>query len=203
MTKQRRYDAEASRRDILAAAEELFVERGFARTSTAEIARSAGVSPSQINYHFGSKEKLWREIHALKFKEYYKVQVELLSGRDLGVETVARSMEAYFRFFQNDQRFARLMMWNLLEVGGMGEGESGRLLGLGRDVIAEAQRAGRLRDDIDPGLTLMAFLGIVSWWFQARDEFCEKLGIEDPDAHEERYLETVTKLITEGIGPRD
>ncbi|WP_431928585.1 TetR/AcrR family transcriptional regulator [Amycolatopsis tucumanensis] len=49
----------ASGRDrILAAAEELFAERGYARTSTARLAAAAGVPQGLIFYHFGTKEGL-------------------------------------------------------------------------------------------------------------------------------------------------
>ncbi|GHE77322.1 hypothetical protein GCM10017786_03340 [Amycolatopsis deserti] len=43
---------------ILAAAEELFAERGYARTSTARLATAAGVPQGLIFYHFGTKEGL-------------------------------------------------------------------------------------------------------------------------------------------------
>ena len=203
MANQRRYNPEAAKRDILRAAEELFVRSGFAKTSTAEIAKAAGVSASQINYHFGTKEQLWRTIHEEKFKGYFKVQVELLGGNGVGVDTVRKSMEAYFRFFQQEKNFARLMMWNLLEVGGMGHQDGSHLLALGSRLVATGQTRGLLRDDIDPALAMMAFLGIISWWFEGRDEFAPKLGLSgDPSDYDERYLDTVLKLICDGIAPR-
>lgn len=49
----------ASGRDrILAAAAELFSERGYARTSTARLAAAADVPQGLIFYHFGTKEGL-------------------------------------------------------------------------------------------------------------------------------------------------
>ncbi|WAL68140.1 helix-turn-helix domain containing protein [Amycolatopsis cynarae] len=43
---------------ILAAAEHLFAERGYARTSTARLAAAAEVPQGLIFYHFGTKEGL-------------------------------------------------------------------------------------------------------------------------------------------------
>lgn len=52
-------DPRASGRDrILAAAEELFAERGFDRTSTARLAAAADVPQGLIFYHFGTKQGL-------------------------------------------------------------------------------------------------------------------------------------------------
>ncbi|NIH80661.1 TetR/AcrR family transcriptional regulator [Amycolatopsis viridis] len=48
----------AGRDRILAAAEELFAEHGYARTSTARLAAAAGVPQGLIFYHFGTKEGL-------------------------------------------------------------------------------------------------------------------------------------------------
>lgn len=43
---------------ILAAAQRLFVQRGFGATTTADIARAAEVSEGIVFHHFGSKEEL-------------------------------------------------------------------------------------------------------------------------------------------------
>lgn len=51
--------AETKRR-LLDAAERLFAERGFQGASLRAITRTAGVSVSAANYHFGSKESLLR-----------------------------------------------------------------------------------------------------------------------------------------------
>jgi AcrR family transcriptional regulator len=51
-----------TRARILRAAEALFVERGFAATSLRMITARAGVNLAAVNYHFGSKEELIREV---------------------------------------------------------------------------------------------------------------------------------------------
>ena len=50
-----------TRRALLDAAARLFAEHGVAGVSAAEIAREAGVFPSQVTYYFGSKEALFVE----------------------------------------------------------------------------------------------------------------------------------------------
>lgn len=49
---------------ILDAAEALFADRGFHRTSLREITASAGVNLASVNYHFGSKDQLIQAIFA-------------------------------------------------------------------------------------------------------------------------------------------
>ncbi|MCX7620470.1 MAG: TetR/AcrR family transcriptional regulator [Acidimicrobiales bacterium] len=54
------HDSERSRDRILAAALEEFASKGFEGTTTAEIARRAGVTQPLVHYHFESKDELWR-----------------------------------------------------------------------------------------------------------------------------------------------
>lgn len=56
-----RPSADETRGRILAAALELFSERGFDGASTREIAALAGVTQPLLGYHFSAKDVLWRE----------------------------------------------------------------------------------------------------------------------------------------------
>src|ERR1043166_2266348 len=47
---------------LLAAAEKLFAERGFKKVTVREICREAGANIAAINYHFGDKRGLYREV---------------------------------------------------------------------------------------------------------------------------------------------
>lgn len=55
-----RPSADQTRRRILAAALEVFSERGFDGAPTREIADRAGVTQPLLNYHFKAKDELWR-----------------------------------------------------------------------------------------------------------------------------------------------
>jgi AcrR family transcriptional regulator len=55
-----RPSADATRERILAAALDLFSELSFAGATTREIAARAGVTQPLLNYHFSSKDELWR-----------------------------------------------------------------------------------------------------------------------------------------------
>ena len=54
--------SETTRERILAAAETLFSESGFEGTATRKIAEAAGVTVGLVNYHFKSKEGLYRAV---------------------------------------------------------------------------------------------------------------------------------------------
>jgi len=54
-------DAAGTRERLLEIACELFAEKGYPSTSISEITRLAGVNKAAVNYHFGSKERLYQE----------------------------------------------------------------------------------------------------------------------------------------------
>ncbi|MFZ4810921.1 MAG: TetR/AcrR family transcriptional regulator [Ilumatobacteraceae bacterium] len=59
-TRATRPSADATRAKILAAALDLFSEQSFDGATTREIAARAGVTQGLLNYHFSSKDELWR-----------------------------------------------------------------------------------------------------------------------------------------------
>jgi AcrR family transcriptional regulator len=53
---------------ILETAERLFLEKGFAMTSTTQIAKEVGCNQAMVHYYFRSKEKLFEAIFEKKIK---------------------------------------------------------------------------------------------------------------------------------------
>lgn len=58
--KQPRSDGIQAKRNLMTSALKLFAEKGFAKTSTREIALAAGANIAAISYYFGDKEGLYR-----------------------------------------------------------------------------------------------------------------------------------------------
>ena len=58
---------EITRRALLDHAADAFAENGFDRASVREITRRAAINPAAINYHFGGKEALYREVLRVAF----------------------------------------------------------------------------------------------------------------------------------------
>lgn len=62
-SKAMRSDGEQARARLLDAALELFADKGFAKTSTREIAQAAQVNIASISYYFGDKAGLYRAVY--------------------------------------------------------------------------------------------------------------------------------------------
>jgi TetR/AcrR family transcriptional regulator len=82
-----RPSADPTRERILAAALDLFSERSFKDATTREIARRAGVTQPLLNYHFHSKDELWRAAIDGLFATLRQATAERIEGLR-GVDTL-------------------------------------------------------------------------------------------------------------------
>lgn len=84
---------------ILSAAEALFMEQGYAATSLRSITAKAKVNLAAVNYHFGSKEALIREVFDRRLGPLNQARLDYLErleieaeGRPLSPEKVLEAM---------------------------------------------------------------------------------------------------------------
>lgn len=86
---QRERTAESTQR-LITAAIELIAEKGFARTSTAEISERAGYSRSMVQFRYGTKEALLETL----LRDEYETRLLLdTSGGSTGLERILRQID--------------------------------------------------------------------------------------------------------------
>src|SRR5262245_40994716 len=67
-----------ARKRILNAAEQVFSKRGYERASFSEIVKHAKVTQALVNYYFGSKELLFKEVYLRRANEIVQGRLEAL-----------------------------------------------------------------------------------------------------------------------------
>ncbi len=100
----------AKRRDVLAAAWELFAARGFGRTSMRDLAAEAGVSTATIYAHFPTKQELLR---ALVEERWQEALVGMISGAaeiDDPLERLLFALTALNRAIAEDPLLRQLLV---------------------------------------------------------------------------------------------
>lgn len=80
---------------VLEVAERLFAEQGFAATSVRDITAAAGVNLAAVNYHFGGKENLYRDVFRRRLatlRDRRLAAVRQAGGRpDATLESIVRT----------------------------------------------------------------------------------------------------------------
>jgi AcrR family transcriptional regulator len=84
------------RRLLLAAAGELFAERGYGGTSTRDIADRAGVSEPMLFRHFGNKATLFQEAAVTPFTEFMDQYIKEYRNRAHGQLSAAEEGRRFF-----------------------------------------------------------------------------------------------------------
>jgi AcrR family transcriptional regulator len=103
---------------ILNAADRLFAERGFGRTSLRALTREAGVNLAAVNYHFGSKLELLhgalsRHVEAINGERLLRLQELEADPRSLSIESVLGAL------YRPTFEFTRASAENAREIQGM------------------------------------------------------------------------------------
>lgn len=99
-SRRTRPSADVTRERILAAALDLFSERGFDGASTRDIAARAGVTQPLLNYHFSGKDDLWRAAVDVLFAQLNDALSARADGlRGVDEVTAARLLVREFIWF--------------------------------------------------------------------------------------------------------
>lgn len=95
---------------ILGIAEQLFLEKGFAMTSTTEIARKAGCNQALVHYYFRTKENLFQSI----FEQKIRLLISSFQDHEmqdlLFEEKLKRKIEAHFEMIRANPRLPFLVV---------------------------------------------------------------------------------------------
>jgi len=204
---QNHMPAGVGERKILAAAEQLFADRGYDSVSVSEIAESAGVSKGNVFHHFRSKESLY--LTTLRAAGLRTTEIDD-DDQEIHSQPPIKRLQSHFcsqlQQLTRDSQATRLVLRELLDHGSEHSKE------LAEDIYADAfaqsvswaregQQTGELRQGFDPGL--LAFLLLASNVFLVQSEAIFK-HIEDATfvGDAEAYSKAVFDLLLHGVATK-
>jgi len=187
----------SKKEQIIAAAEELFSEEGFAHVSINQIAQHAGVTKSLIFHHFESKQQLWDVVKDNMFNTYVKGQLNLFESIQDPIELIRQSIRSYFDFLSKHPKLARIFTWAHLEHDENSGQLDKPLITGGTKLIREAQQKGLIRKDIDPVAIIMTFVSVIHQYYVAECHF--EVWKKDFYSNPDTFVESLTNIIIKGI----
>jgi AcrR family transcriptional regulator len=196
-----RRSADATRERILTAALDLFSELSFDGATTRDIAARAGVTQPLLNYHFSSKDELWRAAVDGLFETLSRVLSARADGlRGVDEVTVARLLVREFIYFSADHPQLHRIITQECKTDGprmdwLVERHIRPLYDEATALFARLAEQGHL-PDIPPPHLYYILTGAGPTMFVLAPE-CRRLSGIDPQAREvvEAHADAVTTLI--------
>jgi AcrR family transcriptional regulator len=189
-------DPEDKRARVLAAARRLFAERGYAATTTADVAECAGVSQGILFHHFGSKEGLLAAVAG----EYGRGLAEAMFPAGEPPERELASIEAALRrafdFVREQGPLSRLLVLAADPTSHQTAHEATRaeVVAAIAGALGEAHERGLSRP-MDPRIAAELLFALVG---AALTECFVRLG----GAREEEYLREAVRCVEGALLPR-
>jgi AcrR family transcriptional regulator len=153
---------------IIAAAETLFATKGYDGASVRDIANAADVNVAMISYYFGSKEKLMEAIFSLKTGQTRLKVENLIQDSELSsLEKMFRLIDDYVERFLDQQTFHKIIIREQVSESNspitvfIRELKRKNLASINR-LIAEGQKSGAFRNDIDVPMLMTTLVGTMS-----------------------------------------
>ena len=96
---------------ILDAAEKLFLEKGFAATSTTQIAKEVGCNQALVHYYFRTKDNLFNRIFEKKFGDFFQVIFDTTQLEQLDFKQKIRHIcESHFDLLNKNPKIPMLIL---------------------------------------------------------------------------------------------
>jgi AcrR family transcriptional regulator len=187
------------RRQILDAGIRVFARQGFHSCRVSDIADEAGVAYGLVYHYFKSKDQVMNEL----FTERWSLMLAAIDEVDADDGTGREKLDAVARFIIDSYRHdPDLMKVIIVEVtraansfGRTHLGEISKAYEKIAKIVADAQKSGEFRSDIDPLVASMWFYGAIEqllsgWVFEL---------IPAGDGDFERAREMVVETICGGL----
>lgn len=197
-----------AREAILNATRELLAERGLPRVTLRQVAERADVQPALVNYYFGSKRGLLREVVrgvATRVREH--IASEGLRPGDPATR-LRRLLRVLVGALAEQPYAPRLLFEQVLfaddeSLDEFAEAYAGPNLAVVRQLLDEGRRTGALRE-ADISFLAPQVLGMLFFFFLSAPLLSRLF--EDADVGPERalrYAESAADLVLYGLVPRE
>ncbi len=197
---KKRLTAEQRKIKTLARVTRIFARKGFAGTTSSELARAAGVSEALLYKLFGSKKRLYQAMlhHKLEAAGWSEFPIEF--GPETPEQEFFSGMaRAIFAKVEADPDFVRLLLYSDLQGSAFAElfheARGNSILTALGDYLRQRLEVGALRD-VDPDLTALAFL-CMAWQLAVGTKVFKSKHV--PQIDDEAAIDLMVSVFVRGL----
>jgi AcrR family transcriptional regulator len=114
MTPMSTVETEDTRKKILKAARQVFVEKGIDGARMQEIADRAGVNKALLHYYYSSKENLYQEIIQSVFMQFFENVTQIMNSSCPIEEQIRFFIEQHINFIEQNRDFLKLLGFEIM-----------------------------------------------------------------------------------------
>jgi TetR/AcrR family transcriptional regulator, fatty acid metabolism regulator protein len=190
------------RRAILDAAIVVFARQGFHSARVSDVAAEAGVAYGLVYHYFDSKEQMLNELFSERWQLLLEASQEIQRGDGSPREKLGGVAGFIIESYRHEPELMKVIIVEVTRAansfGRTHLPEIRRAYDLVAGIVADAQRTGEFRDDVDPNFSAMVFYGAIEqlltgWIFDL---------IPRTDEDYERAKQLVVETICGGLEPR-
>jgi len=169
---RRQRAATKTRRDVVAAARELFHTRGFEAATTQDIAAAAGVAKGTLFLHARTKQRLLMMVYEDEFRAAFQdMSTRTTPGVPLAT-VLARIFGGFFRVYEKDMLLARHFVKEMMFLSADDAMDIERMTAKVLDglasIIDDHKKRGEVAADVDSALgaanSFLLYYGILTGW---------------------------------------
>lgn len=192
----------AKREHILEAAIRVFALHGYHGARVSDIAAEAGIAYGLVYHYFKNKEEILRTIFDERWNAFLRVVEQVTQGPGTAAEKLHALAGLVLYAYRRRPDWVKVLVFEIRRSSRFSEPEQiravGRLFRSVECVLRNGQEAGELRDDIDPQVACLAYVGALETMITS-----QVLGVmqlpEEPDASDDRTVRAVVELFLGGL----
>ncbi len=197
-------DGESTKEIVIAAAKEVFAEKGFAGASLAMIAKKSGISDGLILHHFQNKKNLYHVVLNTLAGEYVEAISNAWQTSPHPDQSALDVLRTTFHYWSADTIYNRIALWAYLEnQTELIEEETKITAGLAA-VLQQMQTAGQVDPRFSPFVLLTMTIGPIHFWTRYREQFKQALDLDHSleDLNKiflDEYIDLIQKIYLPGM----
>ncbi len=190
------------RRAILDAAITVFARQGFHSARVSDVAAEAGVAYGLVYHYFDSKDQMLNELFSERWQLLLEASHEVQESDASPRNKLAGVANFIIESYRHEPELMKVIIVEVTRAansfGRTHLPEIRKAYDLVAGIVADAQRTGEFRDDVDPNFSAMVFYGAIEqlltgWIFDL---------IPATDDDYERAKQLVIETICGGLEPR-